>query len=393
MIYEIWDVLLENAEKEIKKVQKKCVKYNCEFNYEILDRYTKKVNDKYFNFVQIKVNGKAIINDYQLVGILEHTENGNIVHSINDEPIPEQYYYSDNYCEHCDSKRYRKQLFVLKNIKTNEYIQLGKSCVKLYTNGIDANRYLDILSCYHLLENLDNDIPNDYINYNSYKPIYKVDDILNVAIMITDKLGYASVNNCLDNLYQYSTKDLVYMTMLNNFKTLNNYAKKYNANFDIVDIDTDRADRIKAIKDYYLNLDNNTEFIHNVQTILKSEYVENNSIGYLAYLPVGYNKYLQKLNDNKKLYDVDKVEYFGQPTKRYKDIKIDNIKLKASYITDYGFTNIYEIVSEQYVFIWKTTKSYDDDILKAFKKVDLTIKSHSEYKSLRQTVVTRCKLY
>ena len=93
-------------------------------------------------------------------------------------------------------------MFILRNTKTNEYKQVGKSCVKLYTNGIDAE-YFAILYMYGNLFKEYSDLGYEYIDTYSVSPKYKVDDVLNVAIMLIDELGYMNSND------ELSTKSLI----------------------------------------------------------------------------------------------------------------------------------------------------------------------------------------
>ena len=392
MQYKIWKCLIDDVEKELKRVQRKCSKYNCKFNYEIhKDDIIEQVNGKTFIFNIVDVEGKAIINDYQLVGISEYTKNGNIMHKVGEEEIPKRFYNTDNYCEHCNRKRARKQLFLIKNIKTNEYKQVGKSCVKLYTNGIEANRYLEIASCYHLLEDYNEDIPSDYESYENYNPLRKIDDVLNLAIMIIDKLGYISTNNYYNGLEDTSTKHLVQLAFIDIDMLNKETESKFNVKFTQDDYEQDRTKEIKAIKEYYSSLNNNDDYTHNVKVLLKNGYIENNQIGYICYLPIGYRKEIERQENNK--IDIN-PQYYGEVGKRYKNIKIDNIKLLSSYNNCYGSVYVYQIISDDYIFIWKTSKYYDYDMeLKRFSKIDMTIKEQSEYKGTKQNIITRCKLY
>lgn len=395
MTYEIWECLVKDVEKELQKVEKKCKKYNCNFSYKIIDEVTKEVNGENFIFKVIEVNGKAIIDNYQLIAITEVTENGNIIHSLNNEEIPTKFRDSENYCEHCNSKRKRKELFILKNINTNEYKQVGKSCVKLYTNGVSADRYLDIMTCYNLLENFNKKIPSNFKTYSNYKPLVDINDILNVTLMLNEEIGYISTTSYQMGYSDITTKHLVLTFLNNDLNELNNVLErnKIKAIFNEEDLNKDRTKTINDIIEYYLNLEDNSDFIHNVKTLLKNKYINYEMIGYICYIAKGYGKVLEQINYKKQIDDIkNNADFFGEIGKRYKGLEVDNIKRLASYLTDYGMTNIYEIISNSNIFIWKSTKSYTDDFLNKVKTIDITIKNHSEYKGIKQNNVTRCKL-
>ena len=390
MKYKIWKCLIDEVEKELQKVEKKCKKHNCNFTYNIIEEVTEEVNGTTFTFVVIEVDGKAVINDYELIAITDFTENGNIIHALNDNEVPTRFRTTENYCEHCNSRRKRKQLFILKNINTNEYKQVGKSCVKLYTDGVDATRYLEMMECYHLLEEYNDMIPNNYMEYTNYKPMIKVEDVLNATIVFNEKIGYLSANGYND----VTTKYLVRCLLRKEIEYINRLLKgRFGVEIDEDDIDKDRAELINNIIEYYSDLEDNSDFIHNVKTLLKNKYIESNMVGYICYLPKGYERAMNKVEEQKMKQNInDSADYFGEVGKRYKGIKVDNIKELTNYMTDYGITTIYEIISNGNIFIWKSSKSFDNDFLKTVKTMDMTIKNHSEYKGIKQNNVTRCKL-
>ena len=57
----------------------------------------------------------------------------------------------------------------------------------------------------------------------------------------------------------------------------------------------------------------------------------------------------------------------------------------------YGLMFVYKIVLENGdILIWKTSKWIDND--EQVSSITFTVKSHEEYKNIKQTEVTRCKL-
>ena len=73
--------------------------------------------------------------------------------------------------------------------------------------------------------------------------------------------------------------------------------------------------------------------------------------------------------------------------------RIRNITAKVKSIRGfegyYGYTNIYTFTSEDYVFVWMTSKYLE---VEAGDTIDLTgtIKKFDEYAGINQTYLTRC---
>jgi len=82
-------------------------------------------------------------------------------------------------------------------------------------------------------------------------------------------------------------------------------------------------------------------------------------------------------------------QYVGQLKER---ITIDHpeVQVISSYETEFGYTYIHKIKDEDgNVFIWKSSSgSYS----KADKIVG-TVKDHSEFRGVKQTILTRCKVF
>jgi hypothetical protein len=95
-------------------------------------------------------------------------------------------------------------------------------------------------------------------------------------------------------------------------------------------------------------------------------------------------------------------QYYGEVGKRYDlHLKVENTFIienndtdyTAGYGSQYGFMYqnfyIHQLVdSQSNVFIWKTSHALQDQ---AWYDVRGTVKEHSEYKNVPQTVLTRCK--
>lgn len=383
MRYEILTDAMEKLEKELKKIERKCNKYGCPFEYKIVGTTNKKVNKCYYEFTIVELEGIAKINEYELIGIIKRVNDKNIVNSVDGAEVPKRFWTTENYCEHCNSKRNRNTLYILKTTKTNEYKQVGKSCVKLYTNGIDAEDFARLYQYGNLLGEY-SDLGYEYIDTYNVSPTYKVDDVLNVACMLIDELGYINSDD------ELSTKSLIQYYLGYDLGVMNKQLKGL-YEFTDKELKADRSTKINAIKEYYMNIKAKNDYEHNIQVLLANEYISMNMVGYLAYLPKGYDKVIEKQRKlGKKLSDTKNIIYYGIENKRYKQINVKDCNLVGNYSTVYGIINVYQIIVDNSVLIWKTTNSIEIDNV---NKIDFTVKEHKLYNGIKQTSVTRCKVY
>lgn len=82
------------------------------------------------------------------------------------------------------------------------------------------------------------------------------------------------------------------------------------------------------------------------------------------------------------------IYYPAEEKERIRDITV-TVSSIHGFDSFYGYTNIYTFTTDLYTFVWMTSKSLDlaigDSIL-----LTGTIKTHKEYKGVKQTVLSRC---
>lgn len=384
MTYEIYEGFFPELKKKLNRIKKKCEKTGNDFSFEVIGEEIKdfidnKGNKSYYKFFIVNVSGVAIINGWQAVAVLDCTFNGNIVHKLDNVEIPNCYYNSPNVCDHCKSERNRKNLFVIYNKETNEWKQVGKNCLEIYTGGLDAEyvtAYYDGITQFEKYNNIDYE---DVIKWNHH--YYNVKTIIAYAFVIINKMGTYYNSSC-----DIPTKLLVKEMLINNIDkaiyNINKYLKNagFNCEFSDSDFCLDEDDSIVTeIINYYNSLKDNNDFVHNVQVMLKDGYVDIKNAGYLCYLPKGYSDYKEKLKQNQMSH------WFGEVGKRYKNLKINYWDVIASWSNEYGMTFIYKIVLVSGdILIWKTNKDISE-----CDTISFTVKEHKEYNGVKQTEITR----
>ena len=155
----------------MKRISNKCKAYGCDFHYEQTGEEFRELKDEKGNkytarFVLVEAEGTAIINDWEFIAELEHTENGNIITGVAGVEVPERYYTSKPMCEHCNSKRYRKNTYIVRNKTTGEFKQVGKSCLKDFTHGMSAEAVTQYMSLFDTL--IEGETPESGCSYQRY---------------------------------------------------------------------------------------------------------------------------------------------------------------------------------------------------------------------------------
>lgn len=391
MMYAIYEDFYPDVEKKLNRIAKKCKKHGNEFTFEvkgteIREEYDEQLDwKKFYKFILVEVEGTAKIDNWECIAVLENHSVGNIIRRINTEiEIPERFKTTPNLCEHCNTKRQRNNLYIIHNIETDEWKQVGGSCLKLYTGGLSMEYVASYMDGITELEEFDGVVGHG-------KAYYDVKEILSYAVEVINKTGYFNAQSVLP------TKYIVSILMRNNF---GNAIREINKEFEDAKLDVrfsdvdfnknNTEDAVDSIIDYYKNLEDNSEFVHNVKVMLEEGFVLPKNFGFLCYLPEGYAKHIQKEVEKAKKVE---TKYFGEVGKRYKDKVISDVTLVTTWETQWGVTYIYKITLEDgSILTWKTSNGLYLDRNEEYDKISFTVKEHKEYKGEKQTEVTRCKV-
>lgn len=391
MVYAIYEYFYKDVEKKLNRIAKKCKKHGNEFIFEvkgeeIREKYNAELDMKeYHKFILVEVEGTAKIDNWECVAVMEHYDAGNIIRRINTEiEIPNRFKTTENICEHCNTNRRRNNLYIIHNTETNEWKQVGGNCLMLYTGGLNMEYVTAFMNGITELEEFDGIVGHG-------KVYYKAEEVISYAYEVISKTGYFNANSNLP------TKCLVSALMGSKIKSAieyineNLYDAKLDARFHELDFHKeDTAEEVEKIINYYKNVEDNSEFIHNVKVMLEEKYINPKNIGYLCYLPVGYAKHIEKEIERAKRIEVN---HYGEVGKRYKDKVIRKVEHVTSWETQFGTTHVYRIIlDDNSVLTWKTTNGLYLEDGEEFDKITFTVKDHKEYKGEKQTEVTRCKV-
>ena len=157
----------------------------------------------------------------------------------------------------------------------------------------------------------------------------------------------------------------------------------------------DKATQIAADAYEYVNgLEGDSNYIHNLKTVIVNKYVAYSDLGLLASAIPYYNRYVERCEEENRRRAVarkeaENSEYLGAVGDRVKGIRIVGAKCIWSGYDQFGEHYLYKMLTENNnVLIWSTGKGLPDGEF----MLDGTIKELKEYNGVKETVMTRCKM-
>jgi hypothetical protein len=288
--------------KKIKSINKKLVKqghpvlkvttsdkYITTVNYANPDGSNEKTHK--INVVDYNIEGleNLQIAGWEFVGTVSYpSPDAPVISSYVD--VPKRFYEVEmvRVCEHCSTNRRRNDLYIIRNVETNEFKQVGKSCLKDFLKTEKLDNFKLRTYVIRILDSFDADA-----DFDEYIPadarVATVKDVLCRTLVHVDGNGYVSSKDAFDTVL--STADIIKNSILENTKI----------DIDVTDIEYVKSlsTRVLDIIKYVESLEPSNQYFQNLKNVMKSEYIEVRHVGLVvSSIPV-FERYLsQQLERN-----------------------------------------------------------------------------------------------
>ena len=358
----------------IQKKVKSLSKYGCSVFLKDISTYKgKEVISIDLNIPQVLEGGK-----WQLLG-LKKICGDDVLYFGN---VPTKYHNTSMYCEHCSSNRGRTSVIIIKDLDTNTIKQVGKTCIKKYLgNGFRLLGNL-LLTIDDILDD-DSDeyysIACNYVNLNKY---------LYCCMKSIKDRGYVKKYTVDDNGNDVPSTSHDALTL-------------YDFVHDIDSVEVEKA--IQVYKEFVLAKGDNSDFAHNVLTLLSNSYIERKYINMVAFVPTFLlNKYRFEAEKQARNESSAKLsnKYIGNVGDKVSTtVRLIHYRYYETHFTYRGETNcMYTFIdSEGSLIQWNTQKGIGYDLDKAIENktqftISGTVKACKEFKNRFYTVLTRCRI-
>lgn len=398
MLFEIPEVNYDAFNKKVTTILKKCkaykVNYTCELKgeeFRTIKIDHEEVIMKYFIF---DVEAHVTINGWTFVGQINHEDKGNIIRVANsgyEALIPKIYRTSDCVCDHCKTLRRRNSTYLIYNEKAHEFKQVGRDCLKLYTNGLDAQHVAYFESFIKTAQDM------QYVGseiLGTRKVYTDRDRYLGYCIQVIKNCGYVRSQN-FNPSYHRAYR---YMRWLEDHRIVDGTDDENTLDVEIEQSHIHKVteEDLATVADLlnYLNTSkDDSTYMHDVRITLASKYLKLRNLAFACSSVVGYNKYLEQ---QKQAAEVESrpatTNYVGSIGDKV-EIDVVSAKIVTSSYGYYGPSFMYQFkTADGTIFTWWTSKGYEDDVVSTICKVRGTIKDHVEYRGEKQNQLTRCRV-
>ena len=376
MTYIVYADCLEDVRKKLDRMAQKAERYSIPFSYTVGQEHPRTVyvydeshivgqppKEYTVAAVSIDVDCDGFIQQkgWTVCARLEHGEHGNIVTPFGDCKPDPTWFSAAPHCDHCQTNRFRSVTFFCRNSEGNMR-QVGRTCLKDYT-GIDPKVAVLWAEVQDIIDsNAVRDCSPEEWEERGITPVYDVVSVLAHAWDSIQRYGYRKSSEL------ESTKSLVTSALIDHKATSDEGLRK-----------------AEEIKDWLISLDpeSASDLERNCISLALNGYARRHHIGLLAYMPMAYEKYMER--EARRMSSVS--TYVGEVGQRLTIVTV-SAKLVTSWENYYGTTYLYRFTDQNgNVYIWRA--SYEMDISDGMT-IKGTVKDHNEYDGVKQTVITRC---
>lgn len=397
MLYYIAKAAFESVDKSIQKLIKKCQKNGVDYIYNVKPEEVKtmlihfddnlppnglpRVKKALLVVIPIELEIHFRLNGWTFIGCTKNLDGTKQAYYQNFDDAKKYLSLDMTRCDHCHIHRQRKSVSVLEH-EDGRRIIVGTTCVKEFTCGLDGE------FCAKWLQVINDEVQAyacncDECSHDFYDRVtggyshYSTDYIVSAATSMVEKYGFISREKAKWNPDVVSSCTRFH-AFLDDLEKGNEVVTDANEAFAKSAIDW-----CKSLTDDQIK---NSVYLLNLREACKSELCLFSQFGMLVSLIPTYKHAIEKEHEKQKITPSEHVGNVG-----------DKLKLEVTFISDttidtqFGVMHILRFYYGTNVIIWKTNKGIKKDCGETVCLTG-TVKAHDEYKNVKQTILTRCKV-
>lgn len=333
-------------------------------------------------------SSEVVVAGHEFCATIEHTEEGNILRTLEGKTLPHKYRECGPWCDHCKTMRRRNDTFVVRHVESNTYLQVGRNCLADFL-GRDAERCAAMAEL--MIDVGELALASEEEGTGGWgargERVDHLDSYLAFVAEVIALKGWRSRSTAKEYGGQ-STADIAHSHMhpTPEFKKYGEVLF-HTPTDKSVQVAKDAIAWCEALSDSEVEA---SEYLHNIRVIARRGIVAYRQLGYAASIVSGYQRHVGDLKRKESFAQQALVsQYVGEVGTRAKFVlTVEHVVA----LPDYGFgSSSLHLMSDKLGnrFTWKSS-SYTLD---KGKEVLLkgTVKEHSEYKGVKQTVLSRCE--
>lgn len=347
----------------------------------------------------IEVSGAApTVGRYEFLAALEHTAAGNICRVVpgHDGVLEARFRAAECACEHCKTKRQRKDTYVVRNLDTGAQVQVGGNCLKDYLGQSPAAA---IARCAFLQEFDNLRLDHSGAGFDWYQTLEWLLTATATSIRIDGWLsrGAADAMNAKtegsSRPHQYSTSQKI-AVLWSHSKDRDTVESRKRLLAKVTDADRELATKVIAwVRGGGLRGD--SEYIHNLKIACAEDAVtEPRHVGLICSAIAAYNRQMEiETKRRAELESRRNSQHVGEVGERLAKIAAHLVGSRYLGRDDWGQDKrlLKFRTAEGNMLTWITTAEIEIEINRPVC-ISGRVKAHKEWQGLKETLLSRAKV-
>lgn len=394
----------EEAKHELDKLIRKAHRYgNPDIAYRVIGEHTEihthtdwdgEERRVKVTLVDIEITGDAPrIGNHEFLARIEFGANGNL---LDKRPgaveLDIRFRSSHGECDHCKKVRLRNEVFVVRNLDTNEQLQIGRQCLRDYLGIDDPSKVAHRFAFFHDVMGFDEEFSR------GGRSIYfqSLEGLLTLTSVCIRLFGWCSKGQAQKDESLTPTVSYVTLAMSQDTgkdKEALKLRKKIIDAKTEADVQTaiDTIEWVRALSEKELA---NSDYLYNLSVIFAEDFVNDPRRLGLAVSGVSAMFRAQdSMLRRTKEYEAAKVSaHVGIEGERLKGLKVTQIESRFISTNQFGDIVLIKFRDENgNLFDWFTGHGTGLQIGEK-ATIDGTVKRHSDFNGINSTVLSRVKI-
>jgi len=332
---------------------------------------------------------------WSLIAKIEYLEDARLVLCVPGESCPEEFRTRGIECDHCKSKRQRKNVYVLRH-DNGQHVQVGRTCIKDFLGGVSPEQLLSRATWNFSVSEACGDYEEGGRGQHTPEAI-NITEYLNAVAICVRRLGWLSKSACRFSEDQSTSSDAWDLCMPNlrtdkDKRLWEDWVEKN----DLHHQERDEKQAAEALAwAIESEVRGTSDYIYNLGVACRAGYVTRKTAGIVASAISAYMRHLDRLEEmnQKKCDDVKKSREWVGEVKVRQDFK--GLTIQSMRYIDGRFGTVILVAFEDEpgnLIRWFASTKLDHIDKGDVVDIKATVKEHTEYKGVKQTMITRAKV-
>ncbi len=391
----VFDVL----EAQLAKLNKKAEKLGCKPAVLTVHGEETVIYKSDLTGIQSKITYKIVsiegetpkLDGWKLIAAIECQASGeNLVSCVPGETVPVSYRSTDTHCDHCNSDRRRKEVFILQN-EDGRYAQVGRNCISDFLGGKSPDAIVAYAQWGFDLDSLMSSA-EDFEGFGGGRgeTTFNLEEFVKTTSAMIRKFGWVSRGTAGDS--GDATADRVIWLLSPSFDATSRRDKeKFVQTHSFALEDHDEELSVGALAWGIALPTDQGDYLYNLGVACRIGFVRLKTAGLVASLVSAYQRHLDReaeLHISRTENAAKNRKHLGVVGDRCGFAQV-TIKSIRSFPSDWGVRTMVRFEdAEGSILVW--WKSGDTDMEEG-QTLDIsgTVKKHEDYKGTPQTILQR----